>query len=260
MPESVLSLAERLHFALVSAYDQGSLTVMLGTHVRERLDVIVPASGTFDTTVFHVVRWAEQHGRTGELVRAFVLSRPYRADARDLLAELTGEAVPAAAPPPPAPVGDALSQVVTLVGAFERIRKVMPEGDERTVLMERLVTEARSLPLGDLDLPARYHLSTVEGERLAAAVALRERPDPAYLRWLAERIPVEYAFCGYQAAVALREAASRLPAAQIGDAHDAVNLALLWLDTKRPNGRPRGRARVLEEAQAVLIRRTARTT
>ncbi len=60
-----------------------------------------------------------------------------------------------------------------------------------------------------LDLPDLYHLSDSDGERSAAILALEAYHNPAYSRWLAERVTVESPHAGFLATQALIAAALR---------------------------------------------------
>lgn len=251
--------AERLHSVLREAYDEPSLARLLLYKLHERLDQVSSSGAAFDTVVFRLVLWADQTGRMLELARVVAADRPGRVDAQVLAGEMGSTVGAPAAALLPSDTADRgiPADVETLIRAFERIRRVMPEGDQRTVVMEDIVTQMRVLPLSGYDLPARLHLSMSEGERLAASVALRVAPHPAYLRWLTERLLVEYAFSGYQAAVALREAARHLSNEYLGAVADAIRLAGEWLASSRAHGRPQGRQKVLDEAMRLVITRTS---
>lgn len=252
--------AEPLHALLREVYDGPSLAQVLLFRLNERLDRITPDGAAFDTVVFHLVLWADQQGRLLELIRVVAADKPQRPDAASLLAEM--ERAATAGSPTTASEHSGMAGPATrlpegldsLIRAYERIRRVLPEGTQQTVAMEEMVTRMRELPLETYNLPDLLHLSPSEGERLAAAVALRKDPKPLYLRWLAERIGVEYAFPGYQAAVALREAAHVLAEEYLDSIMTAAREARQWVADKP--GRS-GRREILDEVLHVLATRTA---
>jgi hypothetical protein len=112
----------------------------------------------------------------------------------------------------------------------------------------------KALPLESYNLPGRLHLSDSPGERLAVVVALDQRPDPRYLRWLSERLVVETRFVGFSAALALRAAAQRLPSRELD------RLALLLTESiRRLNSigdeRNQGILDAVDRVQAILTRK-----
>jgi hypothetical protein len=254
--ERLLTFAERMHRFLRDAFDLASLQRMLLFRLQQRLDHITPADAELDTVVFRLVLWADQHGRMLELARAAALERPGRPDAQELVRLLEADVAlaPPATPADGAPdsAADVCASLEALARAYERIKQVMPEGNQRTVVMEEMVTRMRELPLEEESIPARFHLSSSDGRRLAATVALRKRPAADYLRWLSERLAVEYAFIGYQAAVALREAAVLLPGATLDQVAAALQQGLEWLSAVPP---PSGRRDMLNDALKVIADR-----
>lgn len=254
-----MKFAERLHHLLRGAFTEGSLAPFVLFRLHHRLDRIVSAKAGFDVVVFELVLWADQNGRLLDLAYAVAVERPELAEAQRLYRDMGGS-LPAgggsAAPPPALPALPPEDPISPLARAYERIRRVVPDSNSRTVVMEEVVTKMRSLPLGKYALPERLHLSDSEGERLAAIVALRLSPDPGYLRWLSERIAVEYAFLGYHAAVALLEAARSLSIAHLDRVAAAVEQAAEWaVQAGAPS--KGGRVGKLEEARQVIANRAA---
>jgi hypothetical protein len=139
-----------------------------------------------------------------------------------------------------------------LTSAYELIRSAMPESQRRTVLMEQIVTKIKALPLEKYDLSAK-HLSRSPGERLAVVIALYQKPRIKYVRWLSERLGVEYAFIAYHAAAALQEAAIQLPINQLGIIVEATKDALYWISSVN---RPSGRKDMLENVLRKITERT----
>ena len=193
--------AERLHRVIRDAFDYAALEQLLWFRLQQRLDQITPAGTAFDTVVFRLVLWADQQGRLLDLARAVAAERPGSARSRttsrghggrDLLRLTTRRGTST----------DRLEgrsgRLGALARAYERIRRVMPSGDQRTIVMEEMVMKMGALATEHLRLADPFHLSPSAGDRLAVVVAIRRQPDERYLRWLSERLVVEAPFVGYQ--------------------------------------------------------------
>jgi hypothetical protein len=252
--------AERIHTGIRDAYDSKALDKMVFLHLNERLDHIAGDSLDFDTTVFRLVLWADQRGRLLDLARAGASERPTRTELEELLKEMESalaapkprRAARAAADGEPLP-----DELTSLLRAYERIRKVMMRGPERRTMSVEMADSIRSLPVEQLSLPSRLHLSDLAGDRLAAVITLHKSPDPAYLRWLSERVWVEPRFVGLMAAQALQEAARRLPLAHLDRvqvALDTTKKCLDQLDTL--HGRDRQVLDVIANAKRVVAKRS----
>ncbi len=153
---------------------------------------------------------------------------------------LHGEA-PAAAAASSArgPDGDsevARRDVAELATEYERLRRSMTPGDERTRRMEVISSRMRALALSTYPLLDELSTSQSAGHRLAAVSTLQAIPDARFVPWLGERIVVEKPFIGYHAALALLSAARTLePAAlpAVRAAVERVRSARLRSDTDR---------------------------
>ncbi|MFJ2682240.1 hypothetical protein ACIOYV_00705 [Pseudomonas sp. NPDC087342] len=119
-----------------------------------------------------------------------------------LSAERVRQIVPADQPE------EALAPLRSLAAEFEQLRREMPYGNERTRKMADIAKKMKSLGLVATKFLPQLTQSHSPGERLAAIMALQMQFDPAYINWLAERLVVEPAFPGYQAAIAFL---ARLP-------------------------------------------------
>ena len=251
--------AERLHRLIRQAFDQASLEILLWFRFQQRLDQITPAGAPFDTVVFRLVLWADQQSRLLDLARAVVAERPGRPEAAQLLADMeaaTSSASPQLEGLQSTGSEDVLESLGALARAYERIRRVMPPGAQRTIVMDEMVVRMGALPTAHLRLPDRFHLSPSTGDRLAAVVALRRQPDERYLRWLSERLAVEAPFIGYHAAVALRESGRALADGCLNAVETAVGDALKW---SRHLPVESDRRKVLQNAIDLVITRTTRT-
>lgn len=89
---------------------------------------------------------------------------------------------------------------------YERVRRSMSGGDERTRRMEAVVAKMRTI--GRAIFPIRHDFagSKSPGRRLVAIAALQVEPDYEMLTWLAERLRAERPFVSYHALVALLSA------------------------------------------------------
>jgi hypothetical protein len=67
--------AQKLHDAIVSGFDRPNLEQLVRFGLNERLDRISPDS-RLDTVVFNLIQWADQEGRTAELIQAVQRARP----------------------------------------------------------------------------------------------------------------------------------------------------------------------------------------
>jgi hypothetical protein len=67
--------AERLHEAILSAFDDAELRKLVRFRMNDRLEEIT-SSNSLDTVVFDLIGWAERHGRAKELIKAVQRARP----------------------------------------------------------------------------------------------------------------------------------------------------------------------------------------
>lgn len=90
-----------------------------------------------------------------------------------------------------------------------------------------IAAQMRAFSLAASDLLPQLSASPIAGERLAAVSFLQVEPNERYFEWLASRLSptVEHAFVGYQAAVALRNAAAQPRYRANSSLKDAVRLA-----------------------------------
>jgi hypothetical protein len=116
-------------------------------------------------------------------------------------------------------------QMLDLAHEYERIRAVMPPGDERTRKMEIVVAKMRTLALACNSLLPEFANSQSPGERLAAVAMLQVKPEPAHLDWLASRLSKEKPFIGYHASVALLSAVRTLGVSKRDELQNAIEKA-----------------------------------
>ena len=142
-----------------------------------------------------------------------------------------------------------------LARAYDQTRRTMPSGPARTREMGQIFNSMVELASATRPLGDELQRSSSAGERLAAIAILYAFPRADQLEWLAQRLDnpeLEAPFVGYQAAMALGQAARSLPP----EAVPAVTAALehaLELARKLPNDT--NRIRALEYAlQEVALR------
>jgi hypothetical protein len=112
---------------------------------------------------------------------------------------------------------------------YDETRRVMKSGIARTREMTKIFNSMVELAAACRPLVADLEKSPSSGERLAAIAILYAFPETDHLEWLAERLDnphVESPFVGYQASVALGQAARSLPARDISAVKTALNRAL----------------------------------
>ena len=127
-------------------------------------------------------------------------------------------------------------EIEDLATEYERIRRSMPAGDERTRRMEVVASRMRTLALSTYPLLPELTNSSSAGSRLAAVATLQAIPDARFTTWLGKRVATERPFVGYHAAIALLSAAraldvSDLPAVSL--AAEEARTARLRRDTDR---------------------------
>jgi hypothetical protein len=141
-------------------------------------------------------------------------------------------------------------EVLELAKEYQHTRATMKASDARTRKMGTIASRMRSLALSSYPLLPELVGSSSAGERLAAVSILELIPDPKYLPWLAERLPVEKPFVGYHAALALLSAVRTLGHSHYEELKVAVKTAKEGL-TKGP-GLPTDRLAILNEAEKEL--------
>ncbi|HVO25309.1 MAG TPA: DUF4062 domain-containing protein [Candidatus Margulisiibacteriota bacterium] len=148
-----------------------------------------------------------------------------------------------------------------LAEEYERLRREMPPGDPRTRAMAAVFSRMRSIALSIYPLVKDLADSQSAGRRLAAIAILREIPNESYLEWLADRPALEPHFPGFQAMLALQNAARVL----VPQAKRAVEAAVARAETKIDalEEKDPNQVAVLEETKRMLgvpaVRSRART-
>jgi hypothetical protein len=112
---------------------------------------------------------------------------------------------------------EAQAEMLRLAAEYEALRRQMPSSGARTSRMTAIFSEMKTKAAGVRALLQQFEKSRSPGVRLAAIAILQMFPSAAHLNWLAQRLDnpdVEKPFVGYQAAVALLEAARTLPSSE----------------------------------------------
>jgi hypothetical protein len=109
---------QKLHDAILSAFSGADLEQLLRFDLNTRLDNIVPKA-PMSEIVFRLIEWAEQRGRTEELVRALQRARPHNKEIQAVTQSFVS--------PPRAPA--------------KRPGKVRPDGAFRAWLRETLIDQ-----------------------------------------------------------------------------------------------------------------------
>src|SRR5437764_12834697 len=79
---------EMLMRAILSGFNASDLEQLVRFELNERLDSLVATNNAFMNVVFNLIEWAENRGRTEELIRALQRARPNNAEIRAAAAEL----------------------------------------------------------------------------------------------------------------------------------------------------------------------------
>lgn len=97
-----------------------------------------------------------------------------------------------------------MEELLQLAKEYEEIRKKLPSSDNRTRVMENIVSKMKSAmndPVSNLE---KWTKSKSAGERLLAIAKLQKFPNIKYLNWLSEHVgDSEKPFIGYHSSVAL---------------------------------------------------------
>lgn len=190
------------------------------------------------------------HAEFGDHVRGGLLRA-----IRDILSET----VPSPTSPTLAPVSptvDVASREAALQLAkdYDKIRMMMPAGDERTRTMEGLFSRMKITAPKVQGSLSDFQQSGSPGERLMAIAILDMFPEANHLAWLAERMDpeIEKPFVAYHAAVALLDAVTNLPS------EDCAKLEAALAEAKTLALRLKGdpdRLNVLARAEEELARK-----
>lgn len=142
-----------------------------------------------------------------------------------------------------------------LAQSYDETRRAMPSGAGRTREMTQIFNSMVELASATRPLGDELRRSSSAGERLAAIAILYAFPSADQLEWLAQRLDnprLEAPFVGYQAAMALGQAARSLSPEAVPAVTSALEDALR-LAKKLPNDT--NRIRALEYALHDVVQR-----
>jgi nucleoside phosphorylase len=97
MPAMTPEQMRRLHEAILSAFDQGSLEQLVRFDLGQRLDSIA-AGRSFSDVAFGLLMWAEKHGLVQDLARVLYRARPSNEQVQAIASEVLAEAASQDAP------------------------------------------------------------------------------------------------------------------------------------------------------------------
>jgi hypothetical protein len=100
------------------------------------------------------------------------------------------------------------SRMMILADSYDQVRLTMPSSRDRTIAMNGLVAQMRTLALAAKPFLKEFSSDSLSaGLRLCAIAILQMEPEAQYLDWLGKRFSVEQPFVFYQASIALIEMA-----------------------------------------------------
>jgi tetratricopeptide (TPR) repeat protein len=148
------------------------------------------------------------------------------------------------------------ADLLRLAAEYNDVRARMPSSASRTREMNNIFNQMVRRCSGEVNLLESFLDAGSAGQRLVAIAVLNQSPAPSQLEWLARRLDpdVEAPFVGFQAAVALLQAARSLDDQYLDTLAQSLRMARALAD-RNQNDPPRIRA--LNQAQAELERRLA---
>jgi tetratricopeptide (TPR) repeat protein len=181
----------------------------------------------------------ESYAKQG--LRRLMQIRRYESDYFELISELANAmAQIARSTGLPRPQGDsAYTKILALAKEYQQIRQAMPAGGPRTARMAEIAAAMGDLTNEGWSFFQEFMTSDQPGERLAAIMMLQVRPAINYVEWLGAHVnpKIETPFVGYQAAVALRIAAQKLPVDDLPVVERSIIAALQSVEGKSDTGR-----------------------
>ncbi len=174
------SQAKQMHSALLSSFSYDDLSLLTKFEFNQLLTSIVP-TGTMSSVTFELIMWAEQHGKTADLIKAVMAARPSSPDVAAL-----GQLLQSAPAPTPA-VNTADQQRRlrgTLVDQFPR------KSDLEMLLLDNLGQALDAVAGGQtqteicLNLVKWLWIDTTARLRPFLAGAVKERPNSPELKAL----------------------------------------------------------------------------
>jgi len=114
-----------------------------------------------------------------------------------------------------------------LADEYDNVRETMGAGQERTVAMNEIAAQMRTLAIAAKPWLAEFsNDEDSAGVRLCAITILQMAPDSRYLDWLGERFEHEHPFIFYQASIALMAAVQAFRSSRQRKLHTVITSAL----------------------------------
>ncbi|WP_448700974.1 tyrosine-protein kinase family protein [Mucilaginibacter sp. AW1-3] len=133
----------------------------------------------------------------------------------------------------------AYQEIELLAAEYETLRKTLPSGNSRTILMENVVSKMKDKADKAEPFLDEFTSSSSPGKKLAAIATLHVKPNLKYLDWLAGHVGNgEKPFIGYQASVGLYIASRNFGTSYSNEILKNIDLAFENLnkyDYKDPN-------------------------
>ena len=118
-------------------------------------------------------------------------------------------------------------QIYELVDEYEKTRRNLPSGHNRTRLMNEIAAKLRALSIVAYPLLPSLTTGKRHGERLAAICILQVKPELGYFEWLIDRIMQEdQPFLLFHAALAILEMMKSHPYLKPESASESIRRAL----------------------------------
>lgn len=122
----------------------------------------------------------------------------------------------------------------SLAREYDRIRRTMQSGHERTRAMTSVLVQMRALGPSVASHIETFKSSGSPGSRLAAIAIMQMVPSLIDLDWLVQRFEQEQPFLFYHAALALQNAANEWETARRGEVYAAAKRALSIVEAFKP--------------------------
>jgi hypothetical protein len=188
------------------------------------------------------------HEEFGEHIRGGLLRT-----IRDILRE-AGEPILTKDLEPEAVDASSYDAALALANEYERVRRTMSSGNDRTRVMAALFSRMKALAPKVRAAVTRFEESNSPGMRLMAVAILNMFPSVEHLDWLAQRLDpkTERPFLAYQSEVGILEAVVGLPAEDCGKLRTALATAKGLASQLKENT---DRINVLSRAEQELLRK-----
>lgn len=143
-------------------------------------------------------------------------------------------------------------RMTALASDYEKLRREMPSGQERTSAMNVLVAKMRSLGLASRPFLREFSADHSAGMRLAAVAILQVSPSSDYLDWLFSRFTTEQPFIFFQASLAVLQAVRKYGPRRPHALHRRISQSIKELESFEGGAPDANTLRTLRNAQIEL--------